>query len=196
MRCSPRHGWAALTGLLVVGSVLAWSVDGARLDWRPALAGQQPWRAWTAALVHLSALHAAANLLGAVLVGALGFVARLPWRSAAAWAVAWPLTQLGLLLRPDLQRYAGLSGVLHAGVACAAVGLVAGRRGPPRLIGAALLAGLALKVLGEAPWGPALRRPPGWDIAVAPFAHASGLVAGVVVAVLAEAWHRRSMAGR
>ncbi len=190
MRCSASTGWVALAGVLAGGALLASGFDPARLDWRPALAAEQPWRAWTAAWVHLGTLHLAANVAGAVLVGALGAVARLPWRSTFAWAAAWPLTQLGLQLRPDLYRYAGLSGVLHAGVACVGVYLVVRSRGGPRLIGAALLAGAVLKVLAEAPWGPALRHPAGWDIAVAPFAHASGLIAGLAAAAVAEVWHQ------
>ena len=43
----------------------------------------------------------------------------------------------------------------------------------------AVLSGLALKVMAETPWGEVLRHPAGWDIAVVPFAHASGLAAGL-----------------
>jgi hypothetical protein len=32
-----------------------------------------------------------------------------------------------------------------------------------------------------------LRRPEGWDIAIAPLAHASGLAAGVIASAIAEA---------
>jgi hypothetical protein len=46
------------------------------LDWQPTQVLRQPWRAWSAALVHLSSLHLAANLAGAALVGALGGVAQ------------------------------------------------------------------------------------------------------------------------
>jgi len=47
-------------------------------------------------------------------------------------------------------------------------------------------------VAGETPWAAeALRHPAGWDIAVAPFAHASGLVAGALASALAEALARR-----
>ena len=105
---------------------------------------------------------------------------------AAAWLLAWPLTQIGLLARPDLLHYGGLSGVLHAGVACVAAWLIGHERGPRRAIGALLLAALAIKVVSETPWGPALRHPAGWDIATAPFAHASGLVAGLSAAALVE----------
>ncbi|HEY2925743.1 MAG TPA: hypothetical protein VGJ65_02660, partial [Albitalea sp.] len=56
----------------------------------------------------------------------------------------------------------------------------------------AIAAGLALKVVSESPWGAPLRHPPGWDIAVAPLAHASGALAGALCAGVAEALHRRS----
>jgi len=155
------------------------------LDWQPGLAFGEPWRWWTAAFVHWSPLHLGANLLGAFVVGLLGLAARLPSPMAAAWAVAWPLTQLGWLLRPQLAHYGGLSGVLHAGVAVATVHLLWAERGPRRAVGLALGIGLAAKLLLEAPWGPVLRHPQGWDIAVAPWAHACGAAAGVVCALFA-----------
>lgn len=187
-------GWAALALLLGVGAALGALLTPPRIDWQPALAGSEPWRAWSAAWAHLSTRHLLANLLGCVLVGALGLVARLPVRSSIAWLLAWPLTHWGLLLRPDLLHYAGLSGVLHAGVAVAGIHLVVAGRGPRQAIGAAVLAGLAIKVLGESPWGPALSQPPQWDIAIAPFAHASGLAAGILGSLVAEA--AGALAGR
>lgn len=183
-----HHAWLGVGLLMVVPSVLiepgrglAWRV----LAWGPTLAWSEPWRWWSAAWVHLSLRHLLANLAGAALVLLLGGVARLPREAAWAWALAWPLTHLGLLLAPDLQRYGGLSGVLHAGVAVAAVTLVRqgeGRR--ERVLGLLLLAGVCAKVLGERPWADALVTPPGWDIAVVPLAHASGAVWGVLLALL------------
>jgi rhomboid family GlyGly-CTERM serine protease len=185
---------AALLGLVAALAFAAFATPPAALDWQPELAASEPWRAWSAALLHLSGLHLAANLAGAALGGALGFVAAVPRRSVFAWLVAWPLTQFALLARPDLAHYAGLSGVLHAGVAVVAMHLIAAARGARRTIGFALLAALALKVASEAPWATeALRHPAGWDIAVAPFAHAGGFVVGAVVSALAEAgagWRR------
>ena len=140
--------------------------------------------------MHFSSLHLAANLAGAVAVAALGWVARVPGRSVVAWAAAWPLTHAALLVRPDLLRYGGLSGVLHAGVAVVALFLVVRCTGRRQLIGAAVLVGLVGKVLMEAPWGAALRYPAGWDIAVAPLAHAAGVAAGVVTAGAAELLRR------
>jgi rhomboid family GlyGly-CTERM serine protease len=191
---SPARAWAALAAGLAIGAVVARFAPAAAIDWQPGLAASQPWRAWSAAAVHYSDLHLAANLAGAALVAWLGMAARVRGAEVAAWAIAWPLTQFGLLLRPELAHYGGLSGVLHAGVAIAALHVLVNDALPRRrLIGAAILVLLGVKVIGESPWGPALTHPAGWDIAVAPFAHASGLVAGLLCGALAAAlrWARR-----
>ena len=44
-------------------------------------------------------------------------------------------------------------------------------------VGVTILAVLLVKILGESPWGPALQHRAGWDINIAPFAHASGALA-------------------
>ena len=187
----PGRAWCSVALALGLGSAIVAAVPSAvalstAFDWQPVLVWREPWRAWSAAFVHYSALHLAANACGLVLVAALGWTVRAPPRLALAWLAAWPLTQLGLLAQPALLHYGGLSGVLHAGVAVAALHLVWRGARSERWIGAALLGGLALKVLSEAPWGAPLRHPPGWDIAVAPAAHACGLVAGVLCAVAVE----------
>ena len=187
-------GWAGLAGLLLAAALAAFVLDTARLtalDWQPSLALAQPWRAFTAAAVHYSALHLAANVAGSVLVAAFGVAARVPAGCVWAWALAWPLTHVGLLLRPELSHYGGLSGVLHAGVAVVAVHLVCDEKGgrARRWTGAAVAAGLVVKVLSESPWGATLRRPEGWDIAVAPLAHATGTLAGAGCGLIAE-WLR------
>jgi rhomboid family GlyGly-CTERM serine protease len=179
--------WLGLAALLAAGALLAWPLPRTMLDWQPALALTQPWRAFSAAAVHYSGMHLGANLLGAALVAALGVVAQVPARMVWAWAVAWPLTQVGLLLKPELLHYGGLSGVLHAGVAVAALFLVMRGVGAQRWIGAAILVGAGIKVISETPWGAPLRHGGGWDIAVAPLAHATGLVAGLLCAAVAEA---------
>jgi len=111
------RGWVALAAALALAAVLATSLPPDSLEWRPALAWSEPWRALSAAGVHYSGLHLAANLAGAAVVGALGVAAAVSPSMTWAWAAAWPLTQFGLLARPDLLHYAGLSGVLHAGTA-------------------------------------------------------------------------------
>lgn len=178
----------------MLGALAASRVPHESIDWQPALALREPWRAFSAVFVHYSGLHLGANVAGALLVGALGAAARVPLGAAVAWAAAWPLTQLGLLVQPQLLHYGGLSGVLHAGVAVVALQSMAADAARQRRIGLAIFAVLIAKVLSETPWGPPLRHPPGWDIAITPLAHASGVLAGTLAALSARAarWRRRS----
>ena len=175
--------WWALCALAAAGALVATRLDPAPLRWQPELALHEPWRAVTAAWVHLSRLHLAANLAGTALLAALGTAAGCGPRAALAWALAWPLTHAALLAQPALTAYGGLSGVLHAGVAVAAWQLLRGARGQRRAIGAALGLGLLTKLALEAPWAGPLRQVPGWDIAIAPLAHASGAAAGLLCAL-------------
>lgn len=179
------RAWLALALCLAVGTLAALAVNSARWAWQPAMAWAEPWRWWTAALVHLSTKHLLANVAGLALVALLGWRAHASRADALAWSAAWPLTHLLLLAQPGLARYAGLSGVLHAGVVIVAVRLARGEPGPRRTIGAALLAGVALKLVLEEPWQGTLRRTAEWDIAVAPAAHVAGALAGALCAVAA-----------
>lgn len=183
--------WLALAALLGVLALAGSLAPRGALDWQPALWPAQPWRLFSAAAVHLSAGHLGANLLGLALVAALGREAGCSAREALAWALAWPLTHLGLLLQPALTHYAGLSGVLHAGVAVAGWRLVLAGRGLGRGVGVLLLAGLLAKVVLEAPWLAPVRHWPGWAIPIAPLAHATGVAAGTVTALgLWLGWRR------
>lgn len=177
--------WLLLCAVAAAGALLAQTIDPARLRWQPELAWSEPWRLISAAWVHLSPLHLAANLLGTALVAALGTVAGCGRRAAIAWALAWPLSHAALLLQPSLTGYGGLSGLMHAGVAVAICQLLRAERGQRQGIGAALLAGLLIKLWLEAPWqGGPLRQLPGWDIAIAPLAHSTGALAGGLCALL------------
>ena len=177
---------AALSALVfahdaVMGSVAAWAPH---LEWRAAKAWNEPWRAFSAALVHRDLQHLVANVAGCVVVGWFGWAARLPVRAAWAACAAWPLTQGLLLWAPGVTNYGGLSGVLHAAVAVASVMLVARGHGRERAVGAAVWTGLLMKVWLEAPWAGAVQTLPGWDFPVAVAAHATGLVSGTLVAGL------------
>ncbi len=186
--------WIALAVLLAALALLGQAGPQIVLEWQPTRFWPELWRAFTPVAVHYSLLHLAANLAGTAAVGALGWAARLPRGTALAWLAAWPLTHLTLALQPDLMHYGGLSGVLHAGVAVVGTQLVLGSRGRRRAIGIAVLAVLAAKVLAESPLGPPLRYPAGWDMAVAPIAHAAGALAGSLCALAAlalRAWRRR-----
>ena len=171
--------WLALCAAFAALSLLAWPLPRDALDWQPALTASQPWRALTAAFVHWTPLHLAANLAGCAVLALLGHRAALGKPEALAALIALPLTQAALLLRPDLHRYAGLSGELHALAAIAALTLIS-RPGRDRLIGAAIALGLIVKLVLEHPLGPALRTTPGFDFQVAPFAHLAGAVAGLI----------------
>lgn len=179
------RAWLSLTGGLAAGAVLVWFFGAAETwNWQPGLAATQPWRWFTAAWVHLSTTHLAVNLAGLAVIGWLGIRASATRADALAWAAAWPLTHLALLAQPALQRYAGLSGVLHAGVVVVALRLWRSSTPRERGLGAAVLVGLAIKLLLEEPWRGALRRTPQWDFAVAPGAHLAGALAGALCALL------------
>lgn len=179
----PPKAWQALCAAWAAVSLLAWPLPRAALDWQPQLAAMEPWRAVTAAFVHWTPLHLAANLAGCAVLALLGHRARLEAGAALAGVIALPLTQLALLLRPELAHYAGLSGALHALVAIAALHLLQ-RRGRERWIGLGMALGLGLKIALEAPLGPVLRHTPEFDFAVAPFAHLAGTLAGLLAGAL------------
>jgi len=180
-------GWAGLCALFALASLLAWPLPTELLDWQPS----KPWRAFSAAFVHLSTLHLLGNLAGCAVLAWLGRAARLPARCAMAWLLAWPLTQLALLLQPALLHFGGLSGVLHGGVAITVVELLLTRRGRERSIAALVGLGLALKLWLEQPLAePVLRQVDGLDIAVVPFSHLAGAVAGALCALLLLTWQR------
>jgi rhomboid family GlyGly-CTERM serine protease len=163
------------------------------IEWRPALALQAPWRAWSAAFAHWSAWHLGANLAGCAVVGAFGVASQVPPRGAVAWLAAWPLGHALLALQPALTRYGGLSGVLHAGVVVAAWHLA--RHAPSarrRRIGWVVLAGVLTKLVLEAPWGAPTRLVAGWDFPVAALAHATGALAGLLCALAVDAAMRPS----
>ena len=176
--------WLAFTTFLILTSLITWPLNHITIDWQPSLALTQPWRAFSAAFVHYSPMHLGANLVGAALVGLFGWAARAPCRMTIAWLIAWPLTQFGLLVQPKLLHYGGLSGVLHAGVIVVCVHLMFQGTGTQRRVGWATLLVVSAKVLLEAPWQGPLSHPAEWDIAVAPMAHASGVVSGLFMGLL------------
>ena len=176
--------WACLAISLALGALAGWSLDHEALDWQPALSFSEPWRLWTAAFVHLSPVHLQANLFGCAVVAAFGIAAGLPRSASWAWFAAWPMTHAALALQPQLVHFGGLSGVLHAGVAVASVYIVALQPGRRRWIGVAVLAGLAAKLVLEQAWVGPTQAVAGWDFRVAPLAHLTGSVAGLLCAAL------------
>ncbi len=186
------RSWLLLTSGLAAGAVLVWFFGSVETwNWQPGLAAMQPWRWFSAAWVHLSATHLAVNLAGLAVIGWLGVRARATRADTLAWAAAWPLTHLALLAQPALQRYAGLSGVLHAGAVVVALRLWRSSTPRERGLGIAVLVGLTIKLLLEEPWLGALRRTAQWDFAVAPGAHLAGALAGALSALLLTRRRRR-----
>jgi rhomboid family GlyGly-CTERM serine protease len=184
--------WVATAFLLAALAVLLGSAPDGALDWQPGLASSQPWRAWSAAFVHWSAWHLVANLIGCAVVAAFGVAARVPLRASVAWLGAWPLGHLALAVQPALASYGGLSGVLHAGVAIAAWQAARHDEGQRRVVGVAVLLGLALKLALESPWSHAVQVVPEWDFPVASLAHLTGALAGLLCAVLVDMFQRDS----
>lgn len=182
------------TGCVPLDTTVAdWPLLAQSLVMRPdAGIGQAPWVWWSTVWLHGSVPHLLRNLAGLGLVAALGGLIR-PSRTVAlaAW-LAWPLTQLGMLMQPTLGSYVGLSGVLHASVVVLALHALTKPSRQPlhpheqrpipalRLGAIALLLGMAAKVLMENPWGDALVASAASAINVAPWAHLSGCAAGVL----------------
>lgn len=143
---------------------------------------------WTSAWLHGSDAHRAANLGALLLLAIMGGLTAPPRGATLAWMLAWPLTQLGLLLQPDpIAAYVGLSGVLHAGLVVVSLhALAANRPRFPRGAAALLLLGVVAKLIMENPFAHRLVQPPGSDITVVPWVHLSGVVAGLLCALLAR----------
>ncbi|MEJ6005935.1 rhombosortase [Paucibacter sp. AS339] len=179
------RAWVALGALLFLAALLvaAQPWPSQILDWQPQLVASEPWRAWSGALVHWSRQHLLANLAACAMVTLFGWGARVPARCALAWFMAWPLTQWALLSQPDLAHFGGLSGILHAGVAVVLVELL-NRQGRDRFVGACVSLGLLIKLWQEQPFGEPMRQLAEWDIAVVPFSHLTGALAGSLCALL------------
>lgn len=183
--------WIASSLALAGLAALLFFAPRSALDWQPARALAEPWRVWTAAFVHWTPWHLVANAIGCVVVAAFGWAAQVPPRALLAWLAAWPLTHVALALQPALVSYGGLSGVLHAGVAVAAWQPLRHAQGRARMLGALVLVGLAVKIALEAPWRAPTQVLPGWDFPVAPLAHATGALAGLLCAAIGDAIERK-----
>lgn len=125
-----RHILALALVLVVLGLAGDWVNPWLRYD-RDAIAAGQVWRLISCHLVHLNAWHMAMNLSGFVLCWFF-FTDLLTRRVLWLWFGASSVL-VGLafwLLDPQLERYVGLSGVLHGFLVMC---LVAGLRGNPVL---------------------------------------------------------------
>ncbi len=114
---------------------------------------------------------------------------------ALAWALAWPLTHLGMLAQSGLHTYIGMSGVLHAGLSIWCIHQITPKNTPRfKAMGWLVFSGLSIKILMENPLTLTLIHAPGSDITVAPWAHFSGLMAGLLTTTLVLACESRGAA--
>jgi rhomboid family GlyGly-CTERM serine protease len=156
---------------------------------RAALAGGELWRVLTGHLVHLGPRHLVLNLAGLVLVNALiGAHLRL-----SGWSLVCALSAItisaGLWLAvPTLNRYVGLSGVLHGLIVAGALYALADPR--ERLFAVAVIAVIAGKLAWEQVIGPM----PGTAAAaggrVVVEAHLFGALGGLIGAAAVWGWQR------
>jgi rhomboid family GlyGly-CTERM serine protease len=189
---APRSiAWLWVCALLGAGSLLALAVPNGILDWGRTAAVSQPWRLISAVWPHLSVIHLLLNLCALAAVAALGWLLRAGTTQAIAWLACWPLTHASLWLQPEVTHYAGLSGVLHAGVAICAVAACCEPDRLVKAVGGMLLAGLALKVLIEEPWSRPLQESAALGITVVPLAHAAGAALGLLAGAVAVMTQRQ-----
>ena len=114
LRHAARWQFAAIVSLMSL-VLLVWPAATDMLMWkRAAIADGQVWRWMTGHLVHLSARHCLSNLLG------LYVICEYVWDdlglAEACLLSVWIATGTSLLLwwlGPEIQWYAGLSGLLH-----------------------------------------------------------------------------------
>lgn len=151
--------------------------DALVLD-RDAVLGGQLWRLWSGHWVHLGLRHAAINLCALALLALIAAHMRQLRPLLYTSLLMMPLmATLLLVAAPDLQWYAGLSGLLHGWAAW----LFLRHGGRVAAVGAALLAGkLAWEQLA-----------PAADAAF-PVIHAAHLVGAIVGAALALSGARRA----
>ncbi|MFZ4287265.1 rhombosortase [Variovorax sp. HJSM1_2] len=173
------YPWVALCCLLALGSVLVWALDaGYQLAWLSATWRQTPWTLWTAPLLHLSAIHMLGNLMALAALAVLGLVIPLGARAALALFLAWPLSTASLMAWPEVTRYVGLSGLIHASVAI--VWLHARQAPVAQRWSPLLLAALLLKLVTEQAWLYPVSFDPYWNINVVAAGHLGGAVVGLV----------------
>ncbi len=182
MRLTPTAGLYAIV-FAVLAAQLFLPVE--LLEYRRALAAQEPWRLFTGHFVHLSLLHALLNCVALLLLDRL-FADRLrPRELFAILGLAPILVSLVFwLVLPELQWYRGLSGVLHAVYFAGCVTWIASSTGRARWLPVAALIGGTLKVLVEQPWDASFPVHEVLRIAVVPQSHLIGAIVGTAAGLL------------
>lgn len=151
--------------------------DALVLD-RGMLAAGQAWRLWTGHLVHVDAAHAALNLAALAILAAFAARMRQLGPLLLASLLLMPGISLGLLLTsPELQWYAGLSGLLHGWAAWLLV-----RRGDRVALAGLLVLGLKLA------WEALPENTVHAGVPVAIRAHQLGAAGGLLLALASRGW--------
>ena len=201
-----KYEWLVLPLLLGGGCAALVLIAASNDRWhevldyrRSAVASGELWRLITAHLMHVNAAHAVLDIAGLWLVAwifAREFDAK---RQALALAIGAAFVDFGLwFFHPEVERYVGLSGALHALFAAGVMHWLVARpasdagatRRTRRTWGAVLLIGLVAKLVleeaGDAFWLQAAR----FDVVTA--AHRWGSVGGALVGVVAARMRPRA----
>jgi rhomboid family GlyGly-CTERM serine protease len=182
----------AAAGVALIALLACFPAAGPALQYQRDALAQQPWRLFTAHLVHVNARHV---LLNAVvwLVFARLFAPELGARhQALAGAVGAAAISAGLAaFYPQVNWYRGASGVLYALFFTGAVVWLGHALRTPRpdrwrrlALPALLTAGGWAKILWELPRAGALPFNPWLDAPVVPQAHVLGAAAGTLLAIV------------
>lgn len=179
----PSRSWLVLCALHGVMSMLVWWARGDVVDaltWQSDNWTQRPWTLWTSSWVHMNTPHLIGNQVALGALTALAWVVRPTLGCALAWLLAWPLLQISLSLWPQIGYAVGLSGLLHAGIAVAAVQLLLGRIAVPQAQrwGVLLSLGLLAKLFVEQAWFYPVVWNAGNNMSVVQAAHLGGVIWG------------------
>ena len=121
-----------------------------QLVYIPHLLHAEPWRLWTGHWVHLGGWHWGLNVIALVLLPEIFFHAS-PRLFLFLWFVLPALISLLFYaFMPQLTLYAGLSGVLHGLYLVMGLTAISSTNANERLMGWAVVVGIALKVGFEA----------------------------------------------
>jgi rhomboid family GlyGly-CTERM serine protease len=188
LRSLSSFAWSGLCAALALLCIAVWllPVDfQIAMRWRADTCASQPWTLWTASLTHFSDTHLLVNLLALLCLGVLGQLMGLQRADVLALLLAWPLVHLSLLLWPEIQFYAGFSGLNHALaaiiIARSAIDLIVQHHFS--VIAFLLTPMLLAKLIWEAPWAQPLRMDASWGFTVVQAAHLTGAVAGVLAVI-------------
>jgi rhomboid family GlyGly-CTERM serine protease len=181
--------WALLCTLLAAACMAVWLLPvetQIALRWQLVNWQQQPWQLWTASLTHLSDTHLILNLLALLCLAIIGSHTGSGRDEVMIALIAWPLSTLALLIWPQVQFYAGFSGLNHAlaVILCAqsAMKLIVKREFSVIAFLLALM--LLAKIFWEAPWSEPLRPDASWGFAVVQAVHLTGMLAALLAAAL------------